>query len=164
MSDFRDEEKLLNEVLGEESPAGFREALLNQLLRGARRRRRFRQVRKAGVGLALVALVAVVVWRQVPPASRPEEPRKGCELVQTEALPEDAIVRTRALAPNGLVASVPTRDTVITRAGTTDGVEELTDDELLALAGPGAAVLVRQGPHSAELVFVNRAPPEVPQE
>jgi len=161
MNDSQDQEKLLNDVLGEETAPGFREALLHQTLRLARRRRRFRQVRKAGLGLVALAILAFGVLRNLPPGSKSVEPRKPYLLVRTQPLSESAIVRSRALAPGRLVASSPTRNVVSTTAEAANELRELTDDELLLLAGP--AVLVRQGPHSAELVFVNSAGPERPE-
>jgi hypothetical protein len=156
MSDSPDQVNLLNDVLGEETAPGFREALLDQTLRLAGRRRRLRKIRKAGFGLAVIAVLASTVWRIYPPASRPVAPRKPYVLVGTQPLPEAAIIQTRALAPSRLVASVPTRNLVSTAARAASGLRELTDDELLSLVAPGEAVLVRQGPHSAELVFIKR--------
>jgi hypothetical protein len=73
------------------------------------------------------------------------------ELVHTQPLPDGAIVVTRPLAGDQLVASAPAAIIV----HTSDGIREISDDELLALIGSKRAVLIRVGPGSERLVFSN---------
>jgi hypothetical protein len=61
------------------------------------------------------------------------------------------MVTTRPLAADRLVASVPTTNVVHTGAG----IREVDDDELLGLIASRPAVLIRLGPGSERLVFVN---------
>lgn len=149
-------ERLLSDVLSEGVAAEFREGLLNQTLRLARRHRRFRQARRAATALAVVAGAGLLVWRHSPPgpglASLPNRPYT---LVRTQPLPVNAWVVTKPLAPANLIASARTGSIVVT-AKTGVPVRVISDDELLALA-PKPAALVRYGPHSAELVLVNLA-------
>ena len=82
----------------------------------------------------------------------PAEPYK---LVRTQPLPPAAWVETKPLTPSDIVSSVRT-DNIILTARTGNPIRRLNDDELLALL-PKPAALVRFGPHTAELVFVNAA-------
>ena len=156
MNNPRHNDRLLADVLGEGVSAAFRESLLNQTLRLARRRRRFRQARGAASALAVLAALGLLVWHQFPsgrgPASLPARPYL---LVRTQPLPRAAWVETKSFPAAGLIASAATRHIVVT-ANAGRLVHEINDDELLALV-PKPAALVRHGPHSAELVFVNAA-------
>ena len=156
MSEFRQNECLLGDVLSEGTAAGFREGLLNQTLRLARRRRCFRQARRATSVLALLAGVGMLVCYRFPSKPAPEAPSTWpCAMIHTQPLPPAAWVVTRPLAPENLVISASvSRILVATKGG--ERVREINDDELLALVTKPAA-LVRRGPHSAELVFVSSA-------
>jgi hypothetical protein len=155
MSDPRHRERLLADVLGEGATADFREGFLNETLRLVRRRRRFRQVRAAASGLAVLAALALLLWPHAPSSRGPAPlPAKPYTLVRTQPLPPAAWVQTQPLPASCIVASVRT-DHLITTAEAGVRIRDLTDDELLALV-PRPAALVRLGPHSAELVFVNQ--------
>jgi hypothetical protein len=151
---------LLNDVLAEAAPPGFRKALLDQTLRLARRRRRWRQTRHLAALVVVGGVFSVLVWQNLPqrpatsppPAARAES--KSYTLVRTRPLSAGAIVTTRTLSAGRLVASAATVEMVQT---TTGNFRVLNDDELLALIGPRPAALVRLGPHSEQLVFVNPA-------
>lgn len=156
MNDRRQNERFLNDVLSEGISADFREGLLNQTLRLARRLRRFRQARRAATALAVVVGLGLVVWQRLPSNLRPTGiPAKPYTVVRTQPLPASAWVATMPLSPAHLVVSASTVNMVVTaKAGVP--VREISDDELLALA-PRHAALVRFGPHSAELVLVDLA-------
>ncbi len=146
--------RLLADVLGDGVSAGFREHLLSETLRLARRRRQFRRARRAVSVVAVLASLGLLVWHQFPSGRGPTIlPAKPYTLVRTQPLPPAAWVSTRPLSPTSLVASARTKNIVLT-ADSGVSVRELNDDELLALV-PKPAALVRFGPHSAELVFVN---------
>jgi len=149
-------ESLLSDVLAEESDPGFREALLGQTLHLVRRQRRFRKVRRAGSALAVLAGLVLFVWRFLPsPPTLPPSPAKAYTLVRTQPLPASAIVETRPLAFRNLVTSARSVEILVT--GAAHDFRELDDDQLLDLAAPSPAMLVRRGPHFAELVFANPA-------
>ena len=154
MNDPRHNDRLLADVLGEGIPADFRAGLLDDTLRLVRQRRRLRQVRAAASALAVVAATGLLIWHQLP-SNRvpPAEPAKPYRLVRTQPLPRTAWVETRPFPSAGLVASLPTYPVVLTATAGAP-VREIDDDELLALV-PKPAALVRYGPQSAELVFVN---------
>ena len=152
-----DNEHLLADVLAEAAPAGFREALLGETLRLARRRRLVWQARRTITVLAVAGVLAILVWRNLPP--RPAvgpAPVTGCQIIHTRPLPVGNIVTTLPLPAGQLVVSVPTAEIILTSADS-GGFRRIGDDELLALAAPRPAVLVRLGPNSEELIFVDAA-------
>jgi hypothetical protein len=156
VSEQKHNDRLLTDVLGEGVAADFRAGLLDQTLRLARRRRHFRQVRAAAPALAvLAALALMVVWHRIPAGRRSASlPAKPYTLVRTQPLPAAAWVMTSPLSPARLISSASSGSIVLT--ATSDArARQLNDDELLALV-PRPAALVRRGPHSAELVFVNQ--------
>jgi hypothetical protein len=154
MNERRPRERLLADVLGEGISADFRQRLLSETLHLARCRRRFRQVRNATPVLALLAALGLLVSHPFRSVRSPFAlSAKPYALVRTLPLPPAVWVETRPFPASSIVASARTDHIVVTaEAGTR--VRDLTDDELLALV-PRPAALVRFGPHSAELVFVN---------
>jgi hypothetical protein len=151
-------ERLLSDILAEPGKAGERrDALLDRTLCHVRRRRTGRRMRRAGAVLLLFPAIALLVWR----VRLPQVPETGTrqafyDLVRTAPLLPSAVVGTQPLAPSGLVASAPSLDAAtITTRPEDRGYREIDDATLLALAGTNAAVLVRLGPHSAELVFAS---------
>jgi hypothetical protein len=151
MNDRRSHDSLLSDVLGEAGPAGRREALLSQTLRLAKRRRILRKARRVGSAIALLVALAFVCWRLAPQsATRPYV------LVRTQPMPSAALVETRPLPPASLVSSASTIAIVSTRLEPR-GFQQIDDAQLLALAAPRPALLVRLGPQSAELIFAPTA-------
>ena len=155
-----DNERLLADVLADESGAGFRDALQSETLALVRRRRRLRQAWRATSALALVAALGVLVWRSVPPtAVAPGTGGRGYKVVVSRALPLAAVVVSQPVGAGRIVASARNAQIVQT-ASSGESVREIDDSELLALVAPKPAALVRLAPPSAELVFVNPADEE----
>jgi hypothetical protein len=153
MNDPADNERLLADVLADE--AGFSESLFSETLRQVRRRRRFRQARRAVSAMAVLVGLVALVWQSLPPHGVvPQTAGKPYVVIRTQPLPQAALVTTRPLSADRLVASVATANIVGTTVGSGQ-FQEIGDDELLALAAPRPVVLVRLGPHSEELIFVN---------
>ena len=158
MNEQTNNRELLAEVLAEASPADFREAMLVETLRLARRRRQFRQARHAAGVLALMSLLAVFAaqhFSKPPVVSAPlvkKIARQSYELVRTQPLPAGAIVSTRNFSATGFGAAVPKVVEIATASG---GFRLINDDQLLALLADKPAALIRTGPHSEELVFAN---------
>lgn len=158
MNNRTDQESLLAEVLAEASPTDFREAMLAETLRLARRRRQFRQVRQGAGVLAVIGLLAVLVAQQFsrqPDVSMPlakKIVKQSYELVRTQPLPAGALISTRKFSEAQFAASVSTVVAVATVSG---GFRQINDNELLALLADKPAVLIRTGPNSEELVFAN---------
>ena|SRR6266550_43032 len=157
-----DHEHLLADVLAGEDGAGFREALLSETLRLTRRRRHFRQARRAVPVVAVIVGLCWLLWHSLPrPGKLPEAKQQNYAVVHSQPLPADALVTTRPLANDRLVASL----TNVQRVQSAQGggqFREIDDDELLALAEPKPAALVRLGPHTAELIVLNSTDQEAP--
>ncbi|HTY88249.1 MAG TPA: hypothetical protein VMB80_12350 [Candidatus Acidoferrum sp.] len=148
-----DHERLLAEVLSDD--AGFREALLAETVRLARRRRRFRRGRLATVALAALLCLAAFIWHSLPPRAVTREMGVDrCAIVRTQPLPSSALVSTQPQPSKRLIASIATAKVIETTADS-GRFQEIGDDALLALAAPKPAVLVRLGPGREELVFAN---------
>ena len=152
-----DNEQLLADVLAEAAPADFRETMLGETLRLACRRRRWRQTRRTAALLVALGLLGVLVRQNFPahplaPVPGATAKVKSYELVRTQPLSAGAIVVTRPLAADQLVASVATAEMIQTGSG---NIRVINDDELLALVASRPAALVRLGPHSERLIFAN---------
>jgi hypothetical protein len=167
MSHLPDNERLLKDVLAEESADGFRDALLSETLRHARGRRRGRQARRIGGALVVLIVATMLIWRNFPrsqtqqPQQAVSPPSLNYQLIQTQATPAAMLVETRQL-PGGLVVSSLETPNVIHTTATSGGFREIGDGELLALA-PRPAALVRRSPHDAELILPKSTDDEPPQ-
>ena len=152
--------RLLNDVLAEAAPPGFRGALLDQTLGLVRRRRRWRQTRRMAGIFAVLGLLGILVWQKNLPqrVSMPGTVAKAVEqnywLVRTQPLPAGEMVATQLLAPEQFIASVATVE--IVQSGNAD-YRVIDDNQLLALFTFHPAALIRVGPHAVQLVFVNPA-------
>ena len=148
-----DQERLLADVLREETGDGFHEALLDETLRLARRRRQVRLVQRVGGVFAILAVTtAIAIWqRPHAPVMVFHPPAPQYRLTLSQPLPASCVVSSRPLRTDQVVVSTLASRVVHTTAGR---YQVLGDDELLALA-PQPAALVRRGPHEVELVFVS---------
>ena len=154
-----DNERLFADALTDAGPADFRASLLGETLRLARRRRRVRQVRRVGIITALAAALAMWFWpRTIVRQPKTEPAIASYRLIETQPLSASEIVTTQPFT-SSIIASTPAPG-VFTTADVGDGLRLLNDDELLSLA-PAPAVLVRLGPHSAELILANQNKPDV---
>src|SRR5437868_13438784 len=107
MNNSPDNERLLADVLAEESDPGFRELLLGQTLHLVRRQRRFRKIRRATSVVAVIAGLMLLVWRFLPsPSNGPTASAKPYTLVHTQPLPTSAIVETTPFPRSNLITSV----------------------------------------------------------
>jgi hypothetical protein len=155
MNPGADHEQLLSDVLAEDAPAEFREALLGETLQRVRRRRRVRQAGRAASLFAVAGLLAVFAWRMLSPHSGSMANKAGgggYELVLTQPLSARAIIGTRPLSADQSISSQATVAVISTTPG---GNRLINDDELLALVAPRPAALVRLGPDNEFLVFAN---------
>jgi hypothetical protein len=158
MNQRPDHKDLLADVLAEESRAGLHTAILGETLRHVRRRRQWRQVRRAGAVLATVLIVGLAVLRNNSSRTgsveiaKPQSAPPGYELVLSQPMNPAQVVSTQPLAAERFITGQNSVAQVSTRTG---GFREVGDEELLTLAEPQIAALVRRGPHQAELVFVS---------
>ena len=153
-----EKKRLLAEILAEEADPGLRDALFGQTLRLVRRRRRMKTARRAASVSAVFAGAVLMLWRFMPTESAPvahrETETRSYALVQTEPMDRARMITTEAFPFAGQVRTTPGVEMVATTVSAQTFVE-LNDDDLLKLAGSATVVLVRNGPHDAELVFPN---------
>jgi hypothetical protein len=148
---------LLSDILSEDTDSEFREALLDQTLRIVRRKRRFRKARQAAFVTVMAAGLILISFHfplSKPPASKiAKRIAPPYLVVTTQPLSSDAVLSTSPDHSIRIISSSPTVQLVATSENT-DILHRLDDDELLTLL-PSPALLVRRGPHLAELVFAN---------
>lgn len=153
-----DKEQLLDDVLTEATPTRFRDTLLSETLCLVKRRRRWRETRRAAALLALLALFGFFIrqdnlpQKSTAPAPAAATKRKSLMLVNTQTLPTGNVVARQPRISNQLVATAETVKVVQTQSG---GYCMVSDEELLALVASHPAVLIRTKEHSEKLVFVN---------
>ena len=156
MSRRTDQEHLLADVLSPEPDSEFGAQVLAETLRGVRRQRRVRQLRRAG-GLIVVLLTVGIISSHVLQRSEKSEMVSAptplnYQLVVSQPLAHEESVTTQPLLPDQSTTSIANVAMVKSVPG---GFGEIGDDELLSLAAPQVVALVRRGPHEAELVFVS---------
>jgi len=147
-----DQARLLSDILAETAPSRFREDLLGETLRLVKHRRWVRRLRRTATVLAVVGLLGMLTWVGLVIGERTSTPSaRSYLLVRTAPFPKGAIITTQPLSGNRIVGSV-----VSVVRTTPDGARShlIDDDTLLALVAPRPAALVRIGPHSARLIFV----------
>ncbi len=154
MSELPNQSRLLSDTLAEGSDTAFRELLLEETLRRVRSRRRARQFRSPALVLAMLATSAALLWHQHKRESGGQGDGNASLVVTTHPLEKEAWVKTQPLSAELWVHSHPSAEIVMTAAGG-GKLREISDEDLLSLAAPNPAVLVRHGPHLAELVFAN---------
>jgi hypothetical protein len=149
-------ERLLDDVLAETASAEFRQAVLQQALLQARRRRHVRMARRVLVTVAVLA--AAAFWlrpRQRPAGSSPIvkglQPESTVTFVETQPLPPVMLVETKP----GLVAMVSSSSSVtfVATRPADELFQQLNDDQLLALVAGQPIALVRRSPHEAALIM-----------
>jgi len=153
----RPTEQLLDDLLAEAAPPGFRAVLLDQTLRQARRRKRIRRWNIALSAAACAALLTVAFWQAREPrtASNPAR-RPDLVIVRSQPLNPAQIVSTRPGAVQMVSSSASTFTLVQTRVSERL-YEEIDDQQLLALLAGKPVALIHRGPNQAELIFLNPA-------
>ena len=105
----------------------------------------------------MLLIAGVAVWQATPrrvgarEIARPEPASTGHEVVVSQPLTVGQLVSTQPLAVERLITARESVVQIRTHAG---GFREVGDGELLTLAEPQIAALIRRGPHEVELVFV----------
>ena len=147
---------LLDDVLAEAAPAGFERAVLEGALRAMRRRRRTRRLRR---GLAVAggfAAIVMAAWNAKWQFSSLKSVRPALNIVSSQPLPPSMVIRTR-IDSVAVVTSSATTYVLVETGSVKNPFKEIDDEQLLALAGGRRVALVRQGPHQAELSFLDPA-------
>jgi hypothetical protein len=155
-----DEQQLLNEVLAESESR--REQLLAQTLQHVRRRRHTRQARRTVGALVILLGLVFLFWPRPHPPLVQSSPPKPYLLVETQPLPEANIVKTIPLNSVSQINS-GSKVSIIATATEPRLAREIDDADLLSLAAPNPVILVRLGPHSAELVFAHTTDADAPE-
>ena len=149
-----EQHSLLDDVLSEAAPADFERALLDGTLRAVRRRRRMRQCSRGLAAAGVFAGIALAVWNALLPTTPVKLARPALHIVSSQPLPASMVTRTKPDSVVVVTSSLTTFVMVETGA-IKDPFQEINDEQLLALAGRRPVALVRQGPHQAELLFLN---------
>ena len=145
---------LLDDLLADAAPAEFERELLEGTLRAVRRGRRVRQCRRGLAGAVVFAVIALAVWNPLLPTTSVNRARPTLHIVSSQPLPASRVIDTRPLSVP-VVTSSPTTFMKVETGSIKDPFLEITDEELLALVEGRPEALVRQGPHQAELLFLN---------
>ena len=149
-----EQHSLLKDVLAETAPRHFERLLLDGTLRAVRRRRRRRQCSRGLAAVGVFAAIALAVWNALRPTSSVHVIQPALHIVSSQPLAASMVVRSKS---GGVVAvsSSPTTFELVQTGSILDPFKEITDEQLLALVRGRPAALVRQGPHQAELLFLN---------
>lgn len=150
-------ERLLADVLEEAAPPDFRAELLDRTLGQVRRRRHLHQWNQGLLAAAFIASIGFLVWKShAPKDANHGAPGETLEIVTSQPLSPAMIVQS---APGSvrMISSSASTLAVIATSPFGDGYRELNDEELLAFTAGKPSVLVRQGPHQAELLIVDSA-------
>ena len=147
---------LLGDIFADTLSTDFREVLLASTLQRVRQKRRVRKtLRGAAVGMAVVCLLAISAWEMKKSGPGLVSPQKAdYSLVRTQPLPRSSFVTTQPFATERVVQTIAFTQQVHTEKGHLP-FRMIDDRELLALAGEGRAALVRVGPETEELIFLN---------
>jgi len=145
---------LLDDVLAEAAPADFERALRDGTLCAVRRRRRMHHWSRGLAVVGVFGAMALVVWRTLLPGTPVKVIRPALRMVSSRPLPPSMIVTTTP-GSVAVVASSPKKFVLVETGSIMDPFKEIDDEQLLALTGGRPAALVRQGPHQAELLFLN---------
>jgi hypothetical protein len=145
---------LLDDVIAEAVPADFQRAVLDGTLSAVRHRRRLRQWRRGLAAVGAFVAIALVVWDALLPRTPVIWVRPALHIVSSQSLAASMVVGTK---PGSVVvvSSSPTTFVMVETGSIRDSFEEINDEQLMALVEGRPAALVRQGPHQAELLFLN---------
>lgn len=157
-----DKDTLLRDIFSEPLPPAFEAALLADTMRRARRKRRNRQLGKSTALLLFVSLAIASAWKLRAPKSPTHEvptmAANPCPVISTVPLPPSAFVVTNTFPR---MESIGSR-TFVTTISTTDQPRPfrvIDDAQLLALAQPRQALLIRLSPDEQTLIFPADEPP-----
>jgi len=148
-------EQLLDDLLEDAAPPEFRAALMDKTLRSARRRQRARYFNMALIATVVAGIFLFSFWKMREPAILSDRIRQSDPMVVgSKPLLPGQIVITHLDPVEEFVSSISTVAEVQT-SGSSGPYKEINDQQLLALLSDRPAVLVRHGPHQAELIFLD---------
>ena len=148
--------QLLDDVLADAAPPGFRADLLRLTLEQVQSRKHRRRRNRGLLAAACLLLVLAVGARFLFPPNAPKPGPGNPLVVQSRPLDARMLVTTQPGGP-GLVRSSASPFAFVRTSPTERTFDVIGDDQLFALLGGRPAALVRRGPAAAELVFLNPA-------
>lgn len=159
MNRANDYRSLLNDVFPDANAPDFQEQLLTETLHLARRRRKIRTLANMSASLGVTVLVAVAIWATVHWNSRTQD---FCPVITTRPLPSDMLVHTKPFANKpGIVIASKVPQVFTQKTGVL--FRNINDKELLALAAPNTAALIRDGGGSAQLILIAPTDADAPR-
>jgi len=146
--------ELLDDVLAEAAPSGFRSDLLDRVLGEARHQRVRRARNRAFASTALVAVLIALAARLLPSHKELPFPNADPLLVHSQPLNPAVLVATQ---PQTLLLVHSTESSVamVQTSPSEQFFSFIGDTELFAMLGGRPAVLVCRGLMDCDLVLVN---------
>jgi hypothetical protein len=155
MKNDPEHDRLLDDVLEELAPPDFRAQLLDCTLAQVRRKKQVRRRNRGLLAAACVACTSIFLFQGRAPVVTKHEPSSGT-LVMISTRPFNASMIVESTSGSvAMITSAASRISMIETDPARREFRVLTDDELLALVPGRSAMLVRQGPHEAELLIVD---------
>jgi len=153
-----EKDRLLKDVLNDESYAAFRAGLFDGMLVELRRQRAARR-RRSLLALAACVPIAFALYLLLPPRTPSSGHSQSVSIVHTAPLTADQIVRTSVMNSPAtitqprtlLVTTVPTNIEILHSSG--QSLETVSDQQLLALFSGQPVALVTVGPGERRLVL-----------
>ncbi len=154
MKNDEHDDRLLDDLLTGSGADDFRAEMLNRTLGQVRRRKLARQWGRGTLAAVLVAAGSLLFWRTQVPRTQIAVAPPPASLSTDSSHPFDAVkfVRTEA-GSVGIISSADFSPVVTEIRSSPTPFNEINDDELLELTKGTPAVLVRSGPHQAELLI-----------
>lgn len=145
--------ELVQSVFADVAPADFEASVLTQTLAHARRQRVIRRTRRSLATVVALTVAVLGVWQIRRPRSLDAPITSDYTVVRTARLPSASLVSSVPFA--GTVTNSPAPSYVLIQTGIDPArLRWLTDQELLTLAGPGRAALIRRSSNEQELVIL----------
>jgi hypothetical protein len=146
--------QLLDDVLADAASPDFRADLLRLTLQEVQSRTHRRRRNGELLAAACLLLVLAVAARLLSPPNAPKPGPDNPLVVHSRPLDARMLVATQPSGPS-LARCSASAIAFIRTAPTERTFDLIGDDQLLALLGGRPAALVRHGPATAELVFLN---------
>jgi len=155
MKNPSDQNPLLDDILGEGNPPEFGNGLLDEMLRHVRHRKRIARRNRFLLAAAILLGVPLMLWKVNSPSSRPNTSElRALEVISSRSITSSMIVETRIDAVI-LITSTDANLAVVHSRAWPESIQEINDQELLALLAGRPAALVREGPGRAQLLFLD---------
>lgn len=153
----RPTKQLLDDLLDDSASPEFRAVLMDKTLRSARQRKRVRHFNLA-LGMAALVGISTFTFQEMRGPVALRNPIRQ-PILSNVAVPSLNPVRVTGTKPilfkSDTVLDSSDSTLTVVQTSESDRPREINDRELLALAADRPVALVHQGPHQAELIFLN---------